>query len=71
MNDPLLVSNAMRHVTSLYLQHNRLTSTVGISSATTPHLRFLALQGNRLSDLDGVDTLAGGRPRTPPQLRKP
>lgn len=32
VNDPFLVANAMRNVTSLYLQYNRLTSTVGISS---------------------------------------
>ena len=55
--DPLLVANAMRHVTSLYLQANRLTSTRGISVDTTPALRFLALQGNKLRDLEGVETL--------------
>ena len=55
--DPFLVANAMRNVTSLYLQHNRLASTAGISSVSTPSLRFLALQGNRLADLGGVDSL--------------
>ena len=57
-NDPLLVANAMRNVTSLYLQFNRLTTTTGISADTAPNLRFLAVQGNRLEDLDGVDTLS-------------
>ena len=40
LNDPLLVTHAMRNVTSLYLQHNRLTSTAGISSVGGGLVRF-------------------------------
>ena len=45
------------HVTALYLQRNRLTSTRGVDGATLPRLRFLALQGNRLRAVHELGTL--------------
>ena len=50
-------AGALRNVTSLYLQRNRLVTTDGLRGEALPSLRFLALQENRLASLPGVSTL--------------
>ena len=50
-------AGALRNITSLYLQRNRLVTTDGVRGDALPSLRFLALQENRLESLPGVSTL--------------